>query len=295
MEQHTAEQARQREHQMMTAQIERTDQALDRCCRPVLTDIVAIGFSRCTIVQQMVGALEASHSDAVEAMLPFALGAYEMNADGTVTNRRYGNVKWTPNPPPELSRAMGDWSFVATSAAGAAIALHDAYVSVSKPFCSELPDAILAIIGLEPTGQVAEMYRRYVCDTLMPLLRRVTEKLREYATFVELPPMEWLEKKFPDISWKVIGTTFFIQWWFAYVASTDRVLSEWSSGNFSSCRPGAPLPYSGMVQTVLWAQQRAQTKQAELIGMTSVTDSVGDVFSRASKASVEADAGEAAT
>ena len=46
MEMQAAEQARQREHQMTTAQIERTHKALDQCCRPVHNDIWAIVFAR---------------------------------------------------------------------------------------------------------------------------------------------------------------------------------------------------------------------------------------------------------
>eukprot|EP01051_Picozoa_sp_SAG22_P017975 SAG22_NODE_2904_length_2114_cov_1.595533_3_plen_81_part_00 len=62
-----------------------------------------------------------------------------------------------------------------------------------------------------------------------------------------------------------------------YLGSTIKTREEIPS----SSRSGAPLPMGGMIQTVLWAQQRAEAKQAELIGMTSVAEVGGDIFSRA--------------
>jgi hypothetical protein len=63
-----------------------------------------------------------------------------------------------------------------------------------------------------------------------------------------------------------------------FTASADLVLAEGSAGDLSSSRSGASLPLGGMLQTVTLAQQRAEAKQAELIGMTPVTESVGVLF-----------------
>ena len=46
-------------------------------------------------------------------------------------------------------------------------------------------------------------YFSYVRHTLMLLMRRVADMLREHSAYMELPPKGWLEQRFPGISWKV--------------------------------------------------------------------------------------------
>ena len=77
--------------------------------------------------------------------------------------------------------------------------------------------------------------------------------------------------------------------WYSYTLSFDRILPEWADGNFSSRHPSAPQPIAGMLQIIMWSQQRAEAKQAELIGMTSVAEVDGGIFSRSEndKASFE--------
>ena len=53
-----------------------------------------------------------------------------------------------------------------------------------------------------------------------------------------------------------------------------------SDGNFKSIRPSAVLPLGAMVRTVAWSQERAEAKQAELIGMTTVSELDDSLFSR---------------
>ena len=80
--------------------------------------------------------------------------------------------------------------------------------------------------------------------------------------------------------------------WCSYTLSFDRILSEWADGNFRSHHLSASQPIGGMLQTIMWSQQRAEAKQAELIGMTSVAEVDGGIFSRTvnAKASFEAEA-----
>jgi hypothetical protein len=181
MEQHATEQARQREHQVMTAQIERTHQALDKCCRPIQNDVMTICNTRLTAVYQIVSKLEASHSDAVEEMLSFAT-TMELNpSDGVVTSRSSGRLLWTPNSSPELTRALSDVVLFAPSGPACAIGGQDFLVMMSKPFCGEMPTVILDIIAAEPMGEIGDMYRSFVRHTMMPLFRLVLDTLRQYA------------------------------------------------------------------------------------------------------------------
>eukprot|EP01051_Picozoa_sp_SAG22_P018479 SAG22_NODE_3121_length_1922_cov_1.937466_1_plen_441_part_00 len=287
VKQHTAEQARQREHQMMTAQIQRTHQALDQCCRPVQNDVMSMAFARVALVQEIVVKLEASHPDTVAEMVSLATVA-EIQPDGSLRSKSSGNLMWIPNPPPELTCAVGKHDLAAPSATSCAISTHD-YMSVwSKPYCLELPNGIIAIIAAEPTGEVAGMYRSYVRHTMMPLFRQVSDMLRDYAAYVELPPKDWLEKTFPEMSWRNFTHSIFVQHWVSYALSFERILSEWSDGIFGSIRPGFVQPMGSMLRTLAWTHERAEVKQGELIGMTSVAEFDGQLFSRIeSEAKVE--------
>ena len=231
------------------------------------------------MVQQLVSRLEVSHPDAVEQMLSFVT-VHEHHPDGTVTSRGSGNLAWIPNPPPELTRAVVKPEMVAPSGSAMMISAHDTFVCISKPYCLEMPDAILAIIAAEPTGDIAGMYRGYVCHTLMPLFRRVASTLQEYSAYVELPPKDWLQKTYPDMSWRTFTNAIFIQTWFRSTLSFERILAEWTDGNFKSVHPGTGQPLGAMMRTLAWSQARSEAKQAELIGMTTVTQMNDNVFSR---------------
>ena len=145
---------------------------------------------------------------------------------------------------------------------------QDAFATLSKPYCFEMPDAILAIIAAEPTGEIAGMYHGYVRHTMMPLFRRVATTLQEYSAYMELPPKDWLEKTYPEMSWRSFTNSAFVQHWYTYTLSFERILAEWSDGNFVSIRPSLAQPFGAMIRTVAWSQERAEAKQAELIGTT---------------------------
>ena len=222
---------------MTTAQIERIHQSLDQCCRPVLNDLFAIFRARICIIGQIVAKMEVSHPAVVEQMLSKAR-FYERKTDGTLVSRRTGAVYWTPAPPPELTRVMDSFTFVASTEAGCQIASKDTLSCLAGAYCFELPTAILDAIAKEPNQEIAEMYRGYVRHSLMPLCRRVADQLREYSAYVELPSTKWLQKTFPGESWSTNSNMLFFQMWYGYTASFERVLEEWSSGNFESVHPG---------------------------------------------------------
>ena len=67
--------------------------------------------------------------------------------------------------------------------------------------------------------------------------------------------------------------------WYGYTASFERVLEEWSGGNFESVRPGEGLALGGLVRMLTWSQEQAEKKQAELIGMSTVVETDQLLFS----------------
>ena len=115
---------------------------------------------------------------------------------------------------------------------------------------------------------------------MMPLCRRLANTLQEYSAYMELLPKDWLEKTYPEMSWRSATNSTFVQHWFTYTLSFERILAEWSEGNFKSIRPGMAQPLGAMVRTVTWSQERAEAKQAELIGMTTVAEVDDHIFSR---------------
>ena len=139
---------------------------------------------------------------------------------------------------------------------------------------------MLDAIAKEPNQEIAEMYRGYVRHSLMPLCRRVADQLREYSAYVELPSKEWLQKTFPGESWSGQSNMVYLQVWYAYTSSFERVLEEWSSGNFEPVHPGWGLPMGPLIRTLVWSQEQAEKKQAELIGMSTVVETNQMVFSR---------------
>ena len=89
---------------------------------------------------------------------------------------------------------------------------------------------------------------------------------------------------------QAITNSAFTSTWCCYKLSFDRILSEWADGNFSSHHPSAPQPIGGMLQTIMWSQQRAEAKQSELIGMTSVAEVDSSIFSRSENVKVSFEA-----
>ena len=57
-------------------------------------------------------------------------------------------------------------------------------------------------------------------------------------------------------------------------------MSEWSAGDFKSVRPDGPQPLGGLIRILTWSQERAEQKQAELIGMSTVVEMDEHLFSR---------------
>ena len=142
----------------------------------------------------------------------------------------------------------------------------------------ELPTAILDAIAMEPNQEIAEMYRGYVRHSLMPLCRRVADQLREYSAYVELPSKEWLQRHFR----RVLGHTsnMIFSKCGTVTASFERILSEWSCGKFESVHPDLGLPLGPLWRTLVWSQEQAEKKQAELIGMSTVVETDQILFSR---------------
>ena len=97
--------------------------------------------------RQIVAKMEVSRPAAVEQMLSKAR-PYERKADGTLVSRRTGSLRWTPAPPPELTRVMDSLSFFPPTEAASQITMQDNMSYLAGVYCFELPTAILDALSL---------------------------------------------------------------------------------------------------------------------------------------------------
>jgi hypothetical protein len=264
-----SELTRQREHGQMVAQIERTERWLDQCCRPVLHGLATRAWARPSYVQDAVFEMETSHPEVVVAMLSFC-GHVSIGGDGKSRSVvRSGALLWDPDLPAQLTGTFGKYSFAPPSAAAMSIYSADLFATYQQPLCFELPQAILDVVATDPTGAIAESYRRYVRTVLVPGVQAVAELLKAHAAVIEWPSKEWLIEQFPDAPWSVHGNDEYGNQWNGYALSWDRVLTEWDSENFAIVRPAGPMAFAGLWSCIAWSRTRGEAKQRELIGMTA--------------------------
>ena len=173
----------------------------------------------------------------------------------------------------------------------------NAILTFAKPYCDELPQAILDIVAAEPTGAIAHSYRRYIRTVWVPGVQHVAELLKAHSAVIEWPTIEWLAEKFPQIfSGNVSGSNdHFAVMWVAYAMSWGHVLAEWEEAeNFAVSRPAYPIPVGGLSQAIGWSRTRGEAAQQELIGMTAEDELDRSVFSTYG-ATTSSTAGAAAT
>ena len=137
----------------------------------------------------------------------------------------------------------------------------------SKPNCKEVPTAILDHLTADPTSALADSFRRYARRSMVPAMRRVTELLETHGAVVELPPVAWLESKFPETSWSRNPPRAYRTHWVARTSMWEALLEAWDSGVMGMIVPhGDFLPYAGLTAINEYAIARGEELQRELIG-----------------------------
>ena len=134
-------------------------------------------------------------------------------------------------------------------------------------FYNELPTAILDHLTADPTSPLAESFRRYGRQSMVPAMRRVTELLQNHGAIVELPPVAWLEKKFPETSWKSSPPRLYRGQWLARTGMWVALLEAWDGGAVGMVVPhGELLPFAGLTALNEYAIARGEELQRGLIG-----------------------------
>jgi hypothetical protein len=265
-----SELTRQREHEQMLSQSERTERWLDQCCRPVDLGLASLINPRSDYVAHTVFELEASHPQAVAEMLAFSTAVYPIGADGKARSARAGRLVWGPNLPTQLTRNFGSNFIAAPSAAAYSVRALDSGLAFQQPFSDELPQAMLDVVTAEPASTIAHSHRRCIRTLWEPGVQYITDILKANLAAIEWPTKEWLAKQFPGVPWHILPNYHFAEMWIAYTMSWDRVLAEWDEAeNFTVLRPTYPIPFMGLVQAIAWSRERGEAAQQELIGMTA--------------------------
>lgn len=135
-QQQFAEQTRQREHQVLLAQIQRTDRWIDDCCGPVEAALAHVQWARRYFVADMVFELESNDPDAVAEMLAATASFIPISDDGIVRSRRSGEVSWEPWDSTVLTNTFAQYTKADLSAAALSIAATHDFIVFSQPYVS---------------------------------------------------------------------------------------------------------------------------------------------------------------
>eukprot|EP01052_Picozoa_sp_SAG31_P033137 SAG31_NODE_3708_length_3968_cov_2.486948_1_plen_254_part_00 len=253
----------------MAWQIARTDRAVDDCCRPIEMTLAALGASREQWVGGAVVELEGAAPEVVARMLGLIDRAgFGINAQGQGMSLRSGTIHWDPATRPDgITRVHGNFVSCCDSAAAMAIGLSDLHTTYSKPACKELPTAILDHLTADPTSPLADSFRRYARRSMIPAMRQVTELLETHGAVAELPPVAWLESKFPETSWKSAPPRTFRTIWLARTSMWEALREAWDGGAVGRVAlHGDQLPFAGLAALNGYAILRGEELQRELIG-----------------------------
>ena len=159
--------------------------------------------------------------------------------------------------------------------AGASPAVVDVWLQdlmawlVKYPYVRELPQAFLDLMAADLDGPLAEDYRVYIRYEIKPTLDRIKAIVHAHYAAIEVPPLEWLLETFPAHG-KANTPNSIVDAVVAYAQAWDGVLAEWDAGRLDVLFPPCHMmPFSAMLKLNIWSKERGETKQHELIGMSS--------------------------
>ena len=136
-------------------------------------------------------------------------------------------------------------------------------------YIRELPQAFLDLMAADLDGPLAADYRVYIRHEVKPVLDRIKDILRAHFAATEAPSGEWLVETFPAHSSRNSPMSI-VDNVGNYARAWDGVLAEWDAGRLDVLfPPGHMMPCSAMSKLIIWSKERGETKQHELIGMSS--------------------------
>lgn len=159
--------------------------------------------------------------------------------------------------------------YAGDSPAAVDVATQDIVALLKYPYVRELPQAFFDLMAVDVDGPLAEDYRHYIRHEIKPVLDRFADILHAHFAAIEPPSLEWLIETFPGHS-GTDSSNNFVDNVVAYARAWGRVLAEWDAGRLDVLfPPHHMMPYLGLMKFNSWSKARGETKQQELIGMSS--------------------------
>eukprot|EP01052_Picozoa_sp_SAG31_P014294 SAG31_NODE_883_length_11260_cov_38.912284_1_plen_195_part_00 len=115
--------------------------------------------------------LEQTHPEIINAMVAVAMRGYDVKDDGTLVSKLSKMTTWNGSPPPAIVRTYGcGYQAIATSKQ-AMLWPVQLVVKITSAWAAIMPEAVLGVIGSDPSSEYAVQYRRFVRVTMLPGLR----------------------------------------------------------------------------------------------------------------------------
>jgi hypothetical protein len=146
---------------------------------------------------------------------------------------------------------------------------QDVMAWVKYAYVRERPQAFLDLMAADLDGPLAEDYRVYIRYEVKPVLDRIKDIVHAHYAAIEVPSLEWLLETFPAHG-KGNTPNNIVDSVVAYARAWDGVLAEWDAGRLDVLFPPCHMmPFLALVKLNTWSKERGETKQQELIGMSS--------------------------
>eukprot|EP01052_Picozoa_sp_SAG31_P006622 SAG31_NODE_306_length_17979_cov_7.825447_9_plen_254_part_00 len=222
--------------------------------------------------------LEAAQPEAfAELYKDYSMKGLDVKADGSIHG--LGQILFVPNiDMKELTfgratmyPSLYTGGQTGGSAAAVDVTVQDFMAFLVKHACCarELPQAFFDLMAGDVDGPLAEDYRGYIRHEVKPVLDAFKAIIHAHYAATEAPPKEWMVETFPGSTTAGSSTSIATNT-VAYARAWDRVLAEWEAGRLDSLYPPSHMmPISAQLKFITWSRQRGETKQHELIGMSS--------------------------
>mgnify|MGYP007134750371 CR=1 FL=1 len=202
----------------------------------------------------------------------YSMKGLGVEEDGTI--HAFGHIVFDPNTDTKGRTVAAATFFTSilngTSPAVVDIWFQDAMTILAKhPYARELPQAFLDLMAADLNGPLAADYRGYIRHEVKPVLDRISDVLQAHYAAIEAPSVEWLMETFPGHSSRNSPDNI-VDNVICYTRAWDGVLAEWDAGRLDVLFPPCHMmPYLAIAKLNTWSKERGETKQHELIGMSS--------------------------
>ena len=221
--------------------------------------------------------LEATQPEAFAELYSkdYSMKSLEVKDDGSIIDGPGFDPNFSPTNIDMKGLTWGAPSNVLSFVTGASPAVVDVWWQdfmaffLKYAYVRELPQAFLDLMAADLDGPLAEDYRVYIRHEVKPVLDRIKDIMHAHYAAIEAPPQEWLVETFPAHSSRS-SPNVIVDSVVCYARAWDGVLAEWDAGRLDVLFPPCHMmPFLAMLKLNTWSKQRGETKQHELIGMSS--------------------------